>query len=39
VLFNPWIRDQDQDPGTRRRKIQIQNPGSGMKIPDLIFEN
>jgi hypothetical protein len=33
VFFNPWIRD----PGWE--KIQSQDLGSGLKIPDLIFEN
>jgi hypothetical protein len=33
VIFDTWIRD----PGWK--KIQIQDPESGMNIPDLTFEN
>jgi hypothetical protein len=35
VLFDPGI--QDPDPGWE--KIQIQDPESGMNIPDLIIKN
>jgi hypothetical protein len=33
VLFGPWIRDPD--PGWKKNS----ELGSGMNIPDLIFEN
>jgi hypothetical protein len=35
VLFDPWNRDPD--PGME--KIEGQNSGSGMNIPNIIFEN
>jgi hypothetical protein len=37
VLFDPWIRDPDL--GMGMEKIQSQDLGSGINIPDLIFES
>ncbi len=37
VLFYPWIRDSD--PGWKKSGSRFRHPGSGINIPDHIFES